>query len=304
MSEQKEPLGATVVANLKYLDSTLTKKRLVRVKCRQDIKRLCTLLKVTHADSGSKKEVSAMYDKIRAALGQEKWRKRDIKPVQKRKVAIKAPLREKVWRTTMGNILDGLCPVCCQNEISPWNFECGHIKAESMGGNTVLNNLRAICGTCNKSMGAINMDQYMEELWKDSGGYPSDMVLPYERGAPVDSKVLVDSNGKQYPGRIKINRNTTVAGLYAQFRRFFYEPYQGESWRQGSDMESLKSQYESYLDALDTKLIKSDVDGAIRTLYDLSNLQSSNLKRWNYTLDTKFRELRQLFDKKCQALTW
>jgi len=40
------------------------------------------------------------------------------------------------------------------------NFECGHIIAHSKGGPTTLDNLRAICGSCNRNMSSENMDNF------------------------------------------------------------------------------------------------------------------------------------------------
>jgi len=74
---------------------------------------------------------------------------------------IPKPLREKVWRKDNKNI-QSICPICNQNEITAFNFECGHILAESKGGTLTIDNLRAICGSCNKSMGTRNMDEFKD----------------------------------------------------------------------------------------------------------------------------------------------
>lgn len=74
---------------------------------------------------------------------------------------IPKPLREKVWRKD-NKTIQSICPICNQNEITAFNFECGHILAESKGGKLTIDNLRAICGSCNKSMGTRNMNEFKD----------------------------------------------------------------------------------------------------------------------------------------------
>ena len=47
------------------------------------------------------------------------------------------------------------------------NFHCGHVVAESKGGQTILENLRPICGSCNSSMGTENMCDFVDRLGLD-----------------------------------------------------------------------------------------------------------------------------------------
>lgn len=71
-----------------------------------------------------------------------------------RKVAIPKALREQVWISWMGKKFSNKCNVTwCENIISVFDFECGHNVPESKGGATDINNLRPICGKCNRSMG-------------------------------------------------------------------------------------------------------------------------------------------------------
>ena len=83
-----------------------------------------------------------------------------------RKKKIAAALREQVWLKSMGPVFGGHCTVkWCSNDITVFNFQCGHLLAESKGGPTVLENLRPICSRCNQSMGTMHMDQ-----WEQFGG--------------------------------------------------------------------------------------------------------------------------------------
>ena len=53
--------------------------------------------------------------------------------------------------------------MCEKEKLTPFEFECGHIIAESKGGKTNISNLRAVCTKCNRSVGAQNMDEYKEK---------------------------------------------------------------------------------------------------------------------------------------------
>jgi hypothetical protein len=61
------------------------------------------------------------------------------------------------------------CFCCRRNIISIDNFECGHIVAESLGGELKESNLRPICTPCNRSMGITNMFIYIDKFgfWKN-----------------------------------------------------------------------------------------------------------------------------------------
>jgi len=70
-----------------------------------------------------------------------------------------------VWCKDYGNKLDDRCWVCDQNNIPALNFECGHIQSNKKV-LVELNNLKAICGHCNKSMGTRHMNHYRVHLWR------------------------------------------------------------------------------------------------------------------------------------------
>jgi hypothetical protein len=86
----------------------------------------------------------------------------DYLPINYKKKNINASLREKVFNRDFGyssNI--GPCFVC-QKQIDRASSHIGHIIAEYMGGATELSNLKAICSSCNLSMGTQNMYKFKE----------------------------------------------------------------------------------------------------------------------------------------------
>ncbi len=70
------------------------------------------------------------------------------------KKKIPKALREQVWLKICGKKFEHKCTVSwCQNVMTPFTFEAGHVIPESRGGSTNLSNLLPLCSSCNKSMG-------------------------------------------------------------------------------------------------------------------------------------------------------
>lgn len=86
-------------------------------------------------------------------------KKLSVKKKPKKQYINKA-LRMKVWNTFIGtDKRKGECYVY-DDEIDMFKFETGHVIAESNDGETNINNLKPICGLCNKSMGTNNMEEF------------------------------------------------------------------------------------------------------------------------------------------------
>ena len=82
-----------------------------------------------------------------------KQKKNTDLPKYKKKSIPKA-LREQVWLRCAHQAFEIKCPTTwCQNRITAFDFHCGHMIAEVMGGSTTINNLIPICSRCNLSMG-------------------------------------------------------------------------------------------------------------------------------------------------------
>jgi predicted restriction endonuclease len=79
-----------------------------------------------------------------------------------KKKTIPKTIRNKVWRKFCGNSLDSRC-FCCQGHLSYECWEAGHVIPESKGGSSSIENLRPICLACNRSMGTMNMFEFMKK---------------------------------------------------------------------------------------------------------------------------------------------
>jgi 5-methylcytosine-specific restriction endonuclease McrA len=73
-------------------------------------------------------------------------------------------LKRLVWNRWIGDSIGKTKCLCCKiADITMLTFVCGHIIAESKGGELSVNNLKPICGSCNSSMGSTNMDEYIKK---------------------------------------------------------------------------------------------------------------------------------------------
>ena len=111
-----------------------------------------------------KKDKNNSEKKVIESIKTEEKPKTEEKTKTKAKVKAKIPaaVRKIVWSTYIGNEKSGKCLCCSIEEISNTNFECGHVKSEKNGGDSSIENLRPICGHCNKSVGSKNMDEFMD----------------------------------------------------------------------------------------------------------------------------------------------
>ena len=86
---------------------------------------------------------------------------------KKRKKKISPHVRFDVWKKYIGNKIEAKCFCCWKNNITPFTycntFHAGHIKSEANGGEIKIANLLPICSDCNKSMGTVNWDEYIEK---------------------------------------------------------------------------------------------------------------------------------------------
>jgi hypothetical protein len=78
-----------------------------------------------------------------------------------KKAKIKHATRVQTWNQYIGtNIGRTLCLMCQRNYITPFEFVCCHVLAESQGGSVSVENLRPLCTWCNLSMGTQHMKEF------------------------------------------------------------------------------------------------------------------------------------------------
>jgi 5-methylcytosine-specific restriction endonuclease McrA len=81
-------------------------------------------------------------------------------PGSSKRTTIPKTVKAEVWKRDFGDEGKGSC-YCCGNTITALgSWEAGHIKASSRGGTDNIDNLKAVCSTCNKSMGTMDMDEF------------------------------------------------------------------------------------------------------------------------------------------------
>ena len=84
-----------------------------------------------------------------------------------KKKSIPKTLRMDVWKEYC-TIQSVKCPVCEKKEISPFDFEVGHVVSERDGGSLDIYNLRPICSLCNRSMGTKNLFEFKKQFYSNN----------------------------------------------------------------------------------------------------------------------------------------
>ena len=76
------------------------------------------------------------------------------------RIHVPKALKDRLWDITFGpEAGQGKCYVC-DTIINSKVFEAGHIISVHHNGLTILDNLKCICSTCNKSMGTRNLEDF------------------------------------------------------------------------------------------------------------------------------------------------
>ncbi len=96
---------------------------------------------------------------------------------------IKKAIRQLVWNKYIGQKNGtGYCWCCNSTIINTFDFECGHVEARALGGPDTVENLRPICGLCNRSMGTCNMMEFRKKHGLDGSSQQTTwwswLVLP------------------------------------------------------------------------------------------------------------------------------
>lgn len=112
--------------------------------------------------------------------------------------------KQETWNFYVGEDIGKTKCMCCSiNFITSFNFHCGHVVARSKGGSLNITNLRAICSTCNLSMGNRDMISFMKDL-----GYDTSRILQNENDKMcLDIKEQLDEILKMSREKISIIEN-------------------------------------------------------------------------------------------------
>jgi len=87
-------------------------------------------------------------------------------PLHLRRKKIPKHIKTLVWNKYIGaDIAQADCISCRQVKITNRSFHCGHVIAESKGGDMTINNLRPICEACNGSMGTQSMNEFTKAFF-------------------------------------------------------------------------------------------------------------------------------------------
>ena len=87
-------------------------------------------------------------------------------PLHLRRKKIPKQIKTLVWNKYIGSdVAEAPCVSCRTAKISNRSFHCGHVIAESKGGDMNINNLRPICADCNGSMGTRSMNEFTKEFF-------------------------------------------------------------------------------------------------------------------------------------------
>lgn len=93
-----------------------------------------------------------------------------------RRKTIPKQIKDQVWDTYFGKDKGvELCFCCKKKELRQSSFHAGHVIAHVNGGSDTVDNLRPICGSCNRSMGTMNMNEYIDR-YRPSG----DIIIPMD----------------------------------------------------------------------------------------------------------------------------
>ncbi len=87
-------------------------------------------------------------------------------PICVRRKNIPKHIKTLVWNKYIGvDIAQADCVCCRSQKINVRSFHCGHVIAESRGGDLNINNLRPICAECNGAMTTNSMNEFTKEFF-------------------------------------------------------------------------------------------------------------------------------------------
>lgn len=142
-------------------DSVVLQKEADKLVAKQTFKALCeselAKREAELAKRTAELEVKSL-DSTEAAASDE--------PLHLRRKKAPKHIKTLVWNKYIGSdVAEAPCMSCRTAKISNRSFHCGHVIAESKGGDMNINNLRPVCADCNGSMGTRSMNEFTKEFF-------------------------------------------------------------------------------------------------------------------------------------------
>ncbi len=81
-----------------------------------------------------------------------------------------------------------ICPACKKHEIHINTAEYDHIKSLKNGGSNDVSNCKAICATCNREKGRMDIEEYMKKF------YPNEFQLNEKAIEEIKYEILEHEN--------------------------------------------------------------------------------------------------------------
>ena len=105
--------------------------------------------------------------------------------------SIPKQIKDQVWDTYFGKDKGvALCFCCNKKELRQSSFHAGHVVASVNGGSDTVDNLRPICGSCNRSMGTMNLNEYIDRYRPSGDVAPMDLDKKSETIEEVYDNIL------------------------------------------------------------------------------------------------------------------
>lgn len=173
---------------------------------------------LTMLDTQYEQEIEDITQKYK--ILKKRLHEKYTEPKKNTRKSIPKALKNIVWDTNIGEEKGiGKC-YCCGQKINSKHFEAGHIIAVKNGGGNTLENLKPICSCCNKSMGTMNMNDFIQ-TYMQHVNRPTSVI-------PIISKNIkkhIPDTHKSFPSvetKISYNQPYESFDLLQQYPRDVY----------------------------------------------------------------------------------
>lgn len=107
-------------------------------------------------------------------------------PKKKHRKNIPKAVKDRLWDITFGpSAGEGEC-YTCGAVINSKRFEAGHIISVYNGGKDIIDNLKCICSTCNKSMGTEDMNEFKKKYFNIEKDFYEEKHIKMDEDEDID----------------------------------------------------------------------------------------------------------------------